>query len=153
MPGFPDRRRRVALAGAISQPDDDAATIKARLDGDGEASRRMLHVSYSRWSYERRADGWRGPATANVAEDKMYEMKALVPERLALSDDAAVALAATLVSDSLGVMRLEGAAQGLGRAWVTSERLAFDSALLASLIARPAYAKPPKHHTSLISLI
>ena len=67
----------------------DSAILHTRLDGDGEASRRMLHVSYSRWSYERSADGWRGPATANVAEDKPYEMKALVPERLALSDDAA----------------------------------------------------------------
>ena len=69
----------------------DSAILHTRLDGDGDAGRRMLHVSYSRCSYERSADGWRGPAatSANAGDDKQFEMKALVPARLALSDDAA----------------------------------------------------------------
>ena len=69
----------------------DSAILHTRLDGDGNAPRRMLHVSCSRFSWERTSTGWRGPAGGEVPEpEPTFEMKALVPERLALSEDSAV---------------------------------------------------------------
>ena len=63
------------------------ATLHTRLDGDGEVGRRMLHVSYSRWSYEQ----CRRPERAGNRErggGQDVRMKAQVGEVM-LSDDAA----------------------------------------------------------------
>ena len=72
------------------------STSTPRLDGDGYAARRMLHVSYSRHSWECNTTGRRrGPATtlSQAADaDPKFGMKGLVPRRLALSDDAATRL-------------------------------------------------------------
>ena len=59
----------------------DSATFHTRLDGDGAAGRRIMHIAYARGGWLQLEDGsWRAPSPA------LFQL--LIPKRLAVSDDA-----------------------------------------------------------------
>ena len=81
-------------AGYIEQPINgpagtctlvDTAIFHTRLDGDGEAPRRLMHLAFARGGWLRLADGgsWRAPSPVNNPLN-------LLPQRLALHPDPAV---------------------------------------------------------------
>ena len=86
----------------------DSATMHTRLDGDGHASRRIMHLAYARGGWIQLDDGgWRPPAPA------LFQL--LIPQRLAFHADPGMRRLCSLWSPSM----CEWAAGGFQTEYIT----------------------------------